>query len=663
MTDRERLEKKLTSSSVEERREATVDLGREGSPALPLLFRAMADPDWRVRKTAVEAILSVGGERVVAGLIQALSAQDNAGMRNSAVEALIRIGSPAVDVLLPELVTSDADVRKFIVDILGDIRDVRAVPDLIRMLDDADDNISVASAEALGKLRDPRAVDALLLCLSRTDPVWRDYAAAEALGEIGDERALQPLLAALNRSGLREPILSSLGKIGNANTLAPLLAGLSDPLRIVREVSVMALAAIAHKSEPLEQEAVAHAVRTGMNDTAVGLLEEMLASSSGELLEASITLVGWTGRAGSIRTLLLLLTEEELEDPVAKSLRYLDRSEAAALIGWLANENALIRRTVARILGEAGCREAEAPLINLLNDENGHVRSSAAIALGHLRSRAAIAPLIGLLADEYESVQETAILALAEIGDDSMLDGLIKDFSARDAHQRKNISLLLGKFASEKAVAALAFALKDEEPNVRKAVVLALKGVPAGKSLKSLLLAITDDDPEVRILAVEALSVLAAPEAFSALVPLLEDNDLWVRAAAARGLGRTGGEQAGTILMAHLESAADIFLLALVESLGRIAFKGAREALLGLADHPDPEVRKTVLSALAGYTGEAVQKAVRNRLADPHWSVRKAAIDVLMKKRDAAAESLLDTMARSDPDASVRQTAKEALRK
>ena len=60
------------------------------------------------------------------------------------------------------------------------------------------------------------------------------------LGEIGDERALGPLLAALDRSSLREPVLESLGKIGNANTIGPLIASLADPLRIVREVSIVA---------------------------------------------------------------------------------------------------------------------------------------------------------------------------------------------------------------------------------------------------------------------------------------------------------------------------------------------------------------------------------------------------------------------------------------
>jgi HEAT repeat protein len=125
------LGKKLDSSDAEERREAAVDLGREGSGAMDLLFRAMGDIDWRVRKTAVEALVAIGGAHVIHGLIQALNADDNAGARNSAIEALVQIGVPSVDPLLEIVETPDPDVRKFVVDILGDIKDPRAVPALI----------------------------------------------------------------------------------------------------------------------------------------------------------------------------------------------------------------------------------------------------------------------------------------------------------------------------------------------------------------------------------------------------------------------------------------------------------------------------------------------------------------------------------------------------
>jgi HEAT repeat protein len=656
-------ERTLESSDADERRETVMGLAAAGTAALPLLFRALGDADWRVRKTTVEALLSIRSESVIAGLIQALHSHDNAGARNSAMEALVQIGGRAVDALLAIVETPDPDVRKFVVDILGDIRDPRAVSALITRLGDGDENIRVAAAEALGKIRDARAVDALLACLARSDQGWLDYAAAEALGEIGDEHALGPLLAALDRSSLREPVLEALGKIGNAGTLGPLIASLTDDLRIVREVSIVAIAAIYRKSQPQERAKIIATVRAEMNSSVVESLEEILTTSSGALQKATIALLGWTGRESSISKLFALLTEEDLVDAVARSLRRLERSSAGFLITYLTNDNALVRQTAAQVLGDMEVAVAEGPLIARLSDQNGHVRSTAAMALGRLQSRAAVAPLLTLLEDEYENVQEAAIQALAAIGDESVLENLLKDFSSRETFMRRNIALLLGKFSSERALDALAFALKDEESVVRKAVVHALGAVPDGRALRSLLHAITDDDAEVRMLAAEALGKANSPEARDALILLLEDTDLWVRAAAARSLGAIGGDIVAEVLTAHLATANDIFLLAIVEVLGALNYPKAAGPLVTLTDHADPDVRKTVLAALAGYGGAAVQQTMISRLSDPHWSVRKAAIDALTRNGIGAAASLLATISESDPDATVRHAAKEALRR
>jgi HEAT repeat protein len=663
MSHRKAGENKFKSGDAEERREAVLALADIGSESLPLLLRAMGDVDWRVRKAAVEAILSIGGPNVIAGLIQALSSHDNAGARNSAIEALVQIGGQAVAPLLGIIETPDPDVRKFVVDILGDTKDRRAVPALIERLDDTDENIRVAAAEALGKIRDPRAVDALLSGLTRHDQGWLDYASAEALGEIGDQRALEPLLAALSRNSLREPILEALGKIGNATTLRPLIASLADPLRIVREVSAVALAAIYRKSGASDRRNIVAAVRVGLSEPAMDFLEGILMTSTGELQKSTMTVLGWSGREQSIKKLFALLKEEDLVDHVVQSLAHIDPDKAGFLVGFLSNENALVRQAVAQVLGECRITAAEDALIMLLQDENGHVRSTAASALGLIQSKKARAGLLALLQDEYESVQEAAIQALAAIGDESALDALLKDFSSHEAYLRRNIARLLGKFSSHRAHEALAFALKDEEPAVRKAVVQALGSAAGGKALRSLLLAVTDDDPEVRMLAAEALGAIDSPEAQDALIHLLEDTDLWVKAAAARGLANTGGDRAGDVLTSYLGTASDIFLLAIVEVLGKLQFPNALKPLMALVDHSDPEVRKTVLLALSRYEGEAAAGTVATYLSDSHWSVRKAAIEVVKQKGSAATEALLAKIAEEDPDVTVRLAAKKALGK
>jgi HEAT repeat protein len=661
MSTLEHLRNKLECTDTETRREAAIDLGRSGRDAIPLLLHALSDRDWRVRKTAVEALVAFGGDEVTAGLIRHLRAEDNAGARNSAIEAFVLLGSGSIDALLPLLGTDDPDVRKFIIDILGDIRDSRSVPGLIDRLKDPDENVRVAAAEALGRIKDHRAVNALIESLMVYDQSWLDYAAAEALGDIGDERALKPLLEALGRSSLREPVLQSLGKIGNVNTLPPLINGLSDPLLIVREVSVAALCSIYQKSEPRDRERMLAEVRFAVSGRAVDFLEELIDASEGELQKSAVTILGWTGRASTVPKLLSLLREEEMENPVVQALRSLGQEAVPLLLGRLTDDNVLVRRAAATVLGDLGNPEAEGPLIEMLADENGHVRGTAAEALGRLNSRKAVPHLVRLLGDEYENIQECAIHALAVIGDDSILNGLLENFTTRDAGMRRNIVRLLGRFGTEKALDALAFALKDEEADVRKAVVVALDHLKSSRTARALLLAITDDDPEVRMLAAEALAKTGAPEAPDALVPLLDDEDLWVRAAAARGMGTLGAGRFGSLLAGHLLGASDIFLLALVDVVGSAAVPEALEPLLVLVDHEDPEVRKTVLGALASYDWDRVRPLVLRRLLDSHWSVRKEAAELLKLHRDVATDQVLLQVAENDGDPSVRQAAREAL--
>jgi HEAT repeat protein len=72
-------------------------------------------------------------------------------------------------------------------------------------------------------------------------------------------------------------------------------------------------------------------------------------------------------------------------------------------------------------------------------------------------------------------------------------------------------------------------------------------------------------------------------------------------------------------------------------------------------------VRKTVLVALSGYDGDDVLQAAISRSSDPQWSVRKAAVEALKRRRDAAVDTLLAKIAEGDPDTAVRRAAREAL--
>ena len=110
-----------------------------------LMFELLGDKDWRVRKTIVDGFVRDPQPQVVVGLLDALADAENAGKRNSSTEALIRIGTPAIEPIVRRLRSeSDVDVRLSLVNLLGDLRRRDGFELLLEMLDSEHD-INVSS--------------------------------------------------------------------------------------------------------------------------------------------------------------------------------------------------------------------------------------------------------------------------------------------------------------------------------------------------------------------------------------------------------------------------------------------------------------------------------------------------------------------------------------
>jgi HEAT repeat protein len=231
----------FTSHDPELRRQAVMEFAMAGS-VRPLL-QAISDSDWRVRKTAVDALVDIGGEEVFEGLFNALFSEDNAGARNSAAEAFVKTGPQAAASLCKRLSEPDADVRKFIVDIIGEIADKSSISDLIGMLDDEDENVRASVIEHLGKMKAVEALDRLVHIM-RTEDQWLAFTAAAALGEIEDKRAVAPLIEAAADIYLREAALDALCRISDESAWDVFLEYLSDSAQVIRQVAVKGLSRV-----------------------------------------------------------------------------------------------------------------------------------------------------------------------------------------------------------------------------------------------------------------------------------------------------------------------------------------------------------------------------------------------------------------------------------
>ncbi len=190
----------------------------------PLMFELLGDKDWRVRKTIVDGFVRDPRGEVIERLLDALADAENAGRRNSATEALVRIGDATIPAIVNRLRSKpDVDVRLLLVNLLGDLRSADGFNALREALEsETDINTASSIISSLGKFRDAAAIPHLLRVLQRDD-IWLKFHAIEALGEIGDRAALPAILPMYAEKSLRKPVLEAIGKIGDVGTASFLL--------------------------------------------------------------------------------------------------------------------------------------------------------------------------------------------------------------------------------------------------------------------------------------------------------------------------------------------------------------------------------------------------------------------------------------------------------
>ena len=219
-------------------RRAAVEVLNEiaDSRAIKYLLSAVKDKDWWVRSRAADALGKVGGARVIDAVVRLIQDEDPY-IRRSAIEvmsALIEASNRRGDRsqvrrsfphLLKALQDPDWWVRERAVDSLAELGDKRAVPVLIRLLEEESATATGTSrrvarrqaqgegtneinpaaqmvlvlVRALAKLGSPEAIDAVLKHLREGDEVTKK-AALEALRDLTDERHAAQVTAAIQEA-------------------------------------------------------------------------------------------------------------------------------------------------------------------------------------------------------------------------------------------------------------------------------------------------------------------------------------------------------------------------------------------------------------------------------------------------------------------------------
>ena len=651
----------LDSEDVEVRREAVESLRDAASDAsIGLLLKAMKDVSWRVRKTAVDVLLNdYPVEAYINGLIALLYIDDNAGARNSAIETLIKLDKKTTTFLMEAFNTQNRDVRKFIIDVLGEFRDKRSLPLMLDALKDEDDNVRATAVEHLGKIGEPAVVNALIKILESGD-LWTSYPAADALGRIGDRKAIPSLVKALSTKTLREPVLKALGRFSAPETLKNIVPLLEDSSKTIQEEAIKTIRNFYHNG--VKEEFIAEEMKKFFGDRIIDILVAHTWSAKADVRVSAILLLGLMRDERALAPLLELSLEEDLAEDVKRALVFIGKDKPEVILPLFDTVSPYQQRFICDVAGELASPVFYDVFEGLMKDDDGHVRALAAIAISRIGDLRAVEPVKKLLSDEYEDVQEAAVAALSILKAGISSDELIKMIGDRNPVLRKNTVLLLGEIGAVKAVPAIGFALKDDNIKVRHAVVKSLSMIRTDESIKYLTLALTDENADIRVSAALSLGLIKGKGVSESLLILLTDPDDAVRAAAVKALGELGDKATVRQLIKLLSDPNGFVVTTAIESLSRIGGETARDALVEMLSSHDKEIRRTAIKSLAPFND--IEGIILPYLNDSDWATRMAAVEVLSARVSAAGGSVrveLEKLLDKEEDPVVRKAVEECL--
>lgn len=145
--------------------------------AVEPLIAALKDPDESVREMAAQGLGYMGDKRAVGPLNEILLHDPSVIVRRRAASALITLPSEgALEGLkraADEKTEASSDVRTYAVEALGWMESDAAIEPLIAALGDSDPEVRAMAARHLGQRRDKRAVPALLKVLAEREEVQR----------------------------------------------------------------------------------------------------------------------------------------------------------------------------------------------------------------------------------------------------------------------------------------------------------------------------------------------------------------------------------------------------------------------------------------------------------------------------------------------------------
>lgn len=623
-------------------REAWTDLALMGSLAVDPLIRALNSDDTRIRCEVSWTLGEIGEPTAVDPLV-ALLADDN--IAPAAVDALVGIGGAAIIPVLEQLEEGSDAVRERAVEILGRLGAHEAVPTIVDLLRAGGDHLYRKAIDALIAIGEP-SIDALIPLLGEEGDEYEGaIAALSGIGHVAQEPLLEVLSD--NDARIRMGAAMALKRLGWVPTGTEEVAYLIA-LQHWQEVSGFGKSAIEHLvarlSDPdADVQTGAAAALALIGSHAVPPLIPLLGKAElQELVGSTLAEIG----EPAIEPLITALGEDDVSQAAAEVLIRIGEPAAAALVPMLGRADigevvvvtlmAMGDQPIVHLIKALGDTDAQirqiaggllicigdtviTPLVGALGHPNDSLRLGAIETLARI-GKPAIPALVGALVDEHYNVRLGAAEILGRAGwEPKTEEEVIRHLIAKE--QWISVAEV-----GAGAVGPLIQALDDPDCEIQMgaARALALIGEPA---VSELIWALSDDRVDEQRKVVEALKMIGEP-AVEPLIDALQDRDWQIRLGSARALIAIGDPAIEQLIRA-LQTGSDLTRMGVAAVLGKIGNPAAIDPLADTLLRDDWRVGRVVVRALS-MMGEPAIKPLLRVIREGSDAARRGAVAALV---------------------------------
>jgi HEAT repeat protein len=410
-----------------------------------------------------------------------------------------------------------------------------------------------------------------LLDHTLTDPESEiRHEAAGILSDLRDVRALPPLIRALSdpHEAVQETAIKGLKKLDDRTAIRALVPKLIHGTAAIQWHAGMALKSLGWKPDT-DTEQIYYCIAIGkikqlasFGSEAVKPLVEILRRGASDKKIAALNVLGEIGDPAAVKPMQSLLRDP---DPLVRSAviyafeRASFHEAAPALIPVLKDTARNVRLAAALALGSLGDAQAVEPLIKLLDDKDWEIRRAALESLGKLGDTRAFPSVARHLDDKDKEVREVAADALGTVGNESIVEKLV--FTMVDAHTgvRQAAARALARIYPhwersdrvKRLLPEIQAAMKHRDINVQSAATSLFQrvaGPDTGKPsvpttslrlphLVGILRKLLEDaDAEIRLIATETIGRIKLKECEDDLKKLSGDLDAGIKQAAQDAL-------------------------------------------------------------------------------------------------------------------------------